>query len=653
MFVKSRVLYVIETQRGNANQIYKDLDSANLLFSLFNLDNNNEKKKKILLFLENLPTGTVFSKSVLIKKDETSKYFLSLPFFSSHVKVPVKPGEIVWIFNDLPSSVETGNSFSINSYWMSRVHGLRISEDVNYTHNDRDVLQDVERITNSKKIILENFGAKKKSEVVDNMSLMSTSIIKPIVDFGKASFELDSDEIELINKQKNSYPKNCMPVISSNSDDLVLQGSNNTLIKMTTTDYSNEKYSKNNSNKGEIILSSGIGSFANNTFTKERGSCFSGEGLTSSSNRYEAYIPSHPSKPIKIITTDGEENFKNISLLSLRHENKFINSLDEGAFNSLEDASRIVISESSNNCNLFLKNYSNSLNLDVLDDKTTIKKINSSYLKDENKKFETFFYKKSKKNITSKELPSIDIVSSNITMFSREKSNGIKLIKEYYNDNFKQNLNSLIRINEKGDIFLDANRIFIGNGDYFNLKKAFIEQNNTDENFKEYNGALVILGESKNSQQLVLGNQLKEFLLEKLDVNRSHMNSSKILFNKTHKTINDDNNALITELRLTLQNKIIDITSSSAINVAKISALPPPVSAAAPVIKAIYDDIFNILLDLNLSINAFESKIIESNKSLVDEINRHKIKRDEEESLRLEKIEKSIDKILSKISKTS
>lgn len=653
MFVKSRVLYVIETQRGNANQIYKDLDSANLLFSLFNLDNNNENKENILLFLENLPTGTVFSKSVLIKKDETSKYFLSLPFFSSHVKVPVKPGEIVWIFNDLQSSIETGNSFSINSYWMSRVHGLRISEDVNYTHNDRDILQDVERITNNKRIILENFGAKNKSEVVDNISLMSTSIIKPIVDFGKASFELDSDEIELINKQKNSYPKNCMPVISSNSDDLVLQGSNNTLIKMSTTNYSNEKYSKNNSNRGEIILSSGIGNFANNTFTKERGSFFTNEGLTSSSSIYEAYIPSHPSKPIKIITADGEENFKNINLFSLSNENKFINSLDEGAFNSLEDASRIVISESSSNCNLFLKNYNNSLNLDVLDDKTTIKNINSSYLKDENKKFETFFYKKSKKNITSGEMPSIDIVSSNITMFSREKSNGIKLIKEYYNDHFKQNLNSLIRINEKGDIFLDANRIFVGNGDYFNLKKAFIEQNNKDDNFKEYNGALVILGESKNSQQLVLGNQLKEFLLEKLDVNRSHMHSSKILLSKTHKTINDNNNALISELRLVLEDKLSEITISSATNVTKISAIGAPVAAAAPVIKAIYDDIYNIVLDLNLAINSFESKIIENNKNLIDEINRHKIKRDEEESLRLEKIEKSIDKILSKISKTS
>jgi len=56
---------------------------------------------------------------------------LCYPFFSSHVGMPLKAGETVWIFKD-----------GTNYYWLSRIHGDINTEDVNYSHFQRSFTSD-------------------------------------------------------------------------------------------------------------------------------------------------------------------------------------------------------------------------------------------------------------------------------------------------------------------------------------------------------------------------------------------------------------------------------------------------------------------------------------------------------------------------------
>jgi len=56
-------------------------------------------------------------------------YSLCFPFFSSHLSMPAKPAETVWVIFDRDNKNQ--------GYWISRVSGDATSEDLNYSHFDR------------------------------------------------------------------------------------------------------------------------------------------------------------------------------------------------------------------------------------------------------------------------------------------------------------------------------------------------------------------------------------------------------------------------------------------------------------------------------------------------------------------------------------
>lgn len=58
--------------------------------------------------------------------------FIFFPFFSSHMQLPIKPGEQVFIIYEDFSY--RGNTLG---YWMTRAPAARLAEDLNYTHGDR------------------------------------------------------------------------------------------------------------------------------------------------------------------------------------------------------------------------------------------------------------------------------------------------------------------------------------------------------------------------------------------------------------------------------------------------------------------------------------------------------------------------------------
>ena len=70
------------------------------------------------------------------------KYFETIvcyPFFSSHLSLPIKVGEHVWVFFEegiaLNSPVKATEDFE--AWWLTRIVGPNITEDPNYSHYDR------------------------------------------------------------------------------------------------------------------------------------------------------------------------------------------------------------------------------------------------------------------------------------------------------------------------------------------------------------------------------------------------------------------------------------------------------------------------------------------------------------------------------------
>jgi len=61
--------------------------------------------------------------------DQTPKIFF--PFIPPHLRLPVKPGETVWVIFDDPSQTTT------RGYWLWRVNEQSTVDDINFTHADR------------------------------------------------------------------------------------------------------------------------------------------------------------------------------------------------------------------------------------------------------------------------------------------------------------------------------------------------------------------------------------------------------------------------------------------------------------------------------------------------------------------------------------
>jgi len=144
---------------------------------------------------------------------------LAYPFFSSHVSMPVKVGETVWIIYDNDPNT-TAKNFA---FWMSRVHGDLSSEDVNFSHHDRRILPNQPSI--------EGPGTAAKAGAIKDET-------EPI-DFPDLSLTQPDDETngyDEIFSLNESKPVKFEPVprLYKRPGDLVLQGSNNATISLTT-----------------------------------------------------------------------------------------------------------------------------------------------------------------------------------------------------------------------------------------------------------------------------------------------------------------------------------------------------------------------------------------------------------------------------------
>jgi len=77
------------------------------------------------------PRNSVIAILTTAGAGRTSALGVYYPFFSSHVCLPCKPGEKVWVIFPDPANKKG------QGYWLSRVNAPLYAEDANYTHYDR------------------------------------------------------------------------------------------------------------------------------------------------------------------------------------------------------------------------------------------------------------------------------------------------------------------------------------------------------------------------------------------------------------------------------------------------------------------------------------------------------------------------------------
>ncbi len=163
-------------------------------------------------FMKNFPRNTIVVKTIsegLAKRADTR--LVCYPFFSSHLCMPLKVGEYVWFIYEDP-----GSKGSI-AYWLSRVSEPNHVEDVNYTFASRTFVQSP---TKQRKKASDKFDA----PAVDDGEIQTYSWQSPTSD--------PEELVRLIELAKNNHRFEKVPRYTKRPGDLILQGSNNSLIML-------------------------------------------------------------------------------------------------------------------------------------------------------------------------------------------------------------------------------------------------------------------------------------------------------------------------------------------------------------------------------------------------------------------------------------
>jgi hypothetical protein len=146
------------------------------------------------------------------------------PFFPQHIGMPVKAGEQVWIFYENINGKKIG-------YWLFRKTGTLQVDDLNYTHIDRQgliapLMQNIKSTAvNKSKVetLMNNYGYR----FADPNSGGDGS--------GNSPVNYDAIALNSIS-YKNEFIGEAVPRHTKKCGDLVLQGSNNTVISLTHSD---------------------------------------------------------------------------------------------------------------------------------------------------------------------------------------------------------------------------------------------------------------------------------------------------------------------------------------------------------------------------------------------------------------------------------
>ena len=158
----------------------------------------------------------------------SGKCIVAFPFFPTHISFPIKPGEHVWLLKETVSRLSLGYSFY---YWMCRITTYRQIDDINYTFLPQHsrVLQ---AIKNQKEQGLTNISLEDRELVASYEENQNKQLSKEIS---------NSSIVASANAYREEFTMEPVPRKFKNCGDMLLQGSNNSHLHLTTEKF-NKKY---------------------------------------------------------------------------------------------------------------------------------------------------------------------------------------------------------------------------------------------------------------------------------------------------------------------------------------------------------------------------------------------------------------------------
>jgi len=217
----------IDPRRGVADAAPPTLQKAVVIdiiydFSIFTQDYKDKLAEQVSNFelIEVMPVNSIVAQIVSSGGgNSATPYTILFPFFSSHFMLPLKVGEIVHvIYQDFSTN---GNKLG---FWLSRVHGQRQVEDVNYSHLDRqyDPLNNLLYWSSTN---LKEITSSPDPSFPNGGGTSDTQSIRPFAPNEDAYANIINDA----SASKIETPES-VPRWNKRPQEFVLQGSNNALI---------------------------------------------------------------------------------------------------------------------------------------------------------------------------------------------------------------------------------------------------------------------------------------------------------------------------------------------------------------------------------------------------------------------------------------
>ena len=193
-----------------------------VIFDPIGLDERDRELLKTVVkdgySIDSIPRNSVIASRVRRTGESNLDHELFYPFFSSHLALPVKPGEQIFVLYEGAGEEEQG-------YWITRAHERRDVEDVNYTHADRKFIAPVQEQRLSERAGITEEESTNPFSFPNGLDSSKTSTLSGDP---KRSYE-DIVESSLSSLHHVIEP---VPRYTARPGELVLQGSNNSLVAL-------------------------------------------------------------------------------------------------------------------------------------------------------------------------------------------------------------------------------------------------------------------------------------------------------------------------------------------------------------------------------------------------------------------------------------
>ena len=631
MFVKAKVHYIIGEDAGNAELIDNTLSSIGLKSKFFNDNPSILLNISYLNFLKKLPAETVFSVKIVSKNNNnnTSSFLIAIPFVSSHLGLPIKVGETIWL-QEIDEISDVEKFYEINAYYLGRSHSYSTTEDASYCYDHReDEIFNINKKSFNLSISKKNQDTRKKLDVIKESRVRSNSIyVHDTVGNNKALSFLNDKNAYIKNSIKK-YGLRAKTKFIKRSEDSVFQGTYNNMISLS----SEIDEAEENFRYGNIELVAGHGEYTKNDPPEEF------EFEQTDKNNFKISSKAKVRKFNADIV--GTQIWNGIHYETIKSDMSFVN---EGVINEL-GLNSYDINLLNNNSSYSSKSYDanascfnvseyNSKSIEIqknnLINLSDITELSSEFLLSSSVENKNYFsivspitYPKITKSLLDTYLggSSISGVADSIVFCTHKNmysnNNNIKLIQVNSDDG----LTSQISLNPSGNILIDGHKILIGS---FNRLA----------NKEHGQSATVYLGHSQENQSLVLGERLNDFLEEILSVQVEVFRLLKQILIELAQTDASLNNAISD-----LINQLIVFGSNA----------PTFVGPLSPIGVAV-GNLTNKLIDLSPATTKIDEKNKEQTRFINEEV---LIQTNEKYSLRIQNVIENLELLLSKFTKTS